>query len=274
MNGFGTHQYRANNIITRINGTLPPITSEAVREQLGQQQVQKIFDKFPVEYYLENHLLAAQSQKALINLLPFMESVSLGPEKILYQSGDRIDYIYFPETAIVSEFQILEDGSTAEVAMIGKEGAAGILSLLTDARTTNWAQVSITGKAYKISSQILESQIMSDAVLQKTVFQYLGKYVAQISQRAVCKSFHTLEQRFCSWLLMLQDRKRSNKLPLTHEQIARLMGVHRPSVTLTAQELRKHKIIDYLRGNILIANRAELEKLACDCHKAVEFEAY
>jgi CRP-like cAMP-binding protein len=271
MDGFSAHYQRGNKIITRTNGTMPTITSEAVREQLGNKQFRKIYDKFPVENFLENNLLAAQSQRGLINLLPVMESVSLAPGKILFESGDRVDYIYFPETAIISEFQILEDGATAEVVMIGNEGAVGLLSLFGNPRATNWAQVSVHGKAYKISSQIFTNQVRADAFLQKTVFQYIGKYVEQISQRAVCKSFHTLEQRFCGWLLMLQDRKKSSRLPLTHEQIARLLGVHRPSVTLAAQELRKHKIIDYLRGNIIINNRTELERIACDCYEAVKF---
>ncbi|HEY0462143.1 MAG TPA: Crp/Fnr family transcriptional regulator [Pyrinomonadaceae bacterium] len=269
MNGFGTQNHRENNIITRKDGALSPIMTEAVRRQTGSQQFQKINDKFPVENFLQNNLLAVQSQKTLISLLPFAESVSLPTEKILYESGDRVDYIYFPETAIISEFQILEDGASAEVAMVGNEGAAGLLALFGAMRATNWAQVSVHGKAYRISGEILKTQMLNDAFLQKTIFQYIGKYVEQISQRAVCKSFHALEQRLCGWLLMLQDRKKSNKLPLTHEQIARLLGVHRPSVTLAAQNLRKRKVVDYLRGNIIIVDRRELARLACGCCETI-----
>jgi CRP-like cAMP-binding protein len=224
-----------------------------------------LFEKTPPKKFLNNKLLAAQSEEVYEEMLPYLESVGLSAGDYLYQPGDHVDFIYFPETAVISEFQILEDGRTVEIAMTGNEGILGLLPLFNASQATNWTQVSVSGTAAKINIRVFEKKIARYPQFQKMLFEYITDYVRQISQRSVCNSYHVIEQRFCSWLLMIQDRKKSNKIPLTQEQIARSLGVHRPSLTHIAQNLRAKKIIDYVRGKIYILNRTELENSACAC---------
>jgi CRP-like cAMP-binding protein len=228
-----------------------------------------LFDKQTAGRVFNNRLLAAQADEVLKELLPHLETVSLASGDYLFQPGDAVDFLYFPETAIVSEFQILEDGRTVEIAMTGNDGVLGILPLFDSGDAVNWTQVSVGGTASKINAEVFEKKISRYPELRKSMFEHITNYVRQISQRSVCNSYHIIEQRLCTWLLMIQDRKKSNKVPLTQEQIARSLGVHRPSLTHIAQNLRSKKIIDYVRGKIYILNRTELEKSACACFNEI-----
>lgn len=224
-----------------------------------------IIQKSALRNSFDNNRLTARIQQILFDILPCFKSVALNGGDYLYQPGDHVDFLYFPETAVVSEFQILEDGRTVEIAMTGSEGVLGLLPLFDSCRAANWTQVAIGGKAFKIDSRSFEQKIMAHRSFHKLLFEYVNNYVSQISHRAVCNSHHLIEQRFCSWLLMLQNRKNSSRLSLTQEQIARSLGVHRPTVTNIAQTLRTKKIIDYVRGNIYILDRQNLERTACSC---------
>jgi CRP-like cAMP-binding protein len=248
------------------NSTLNPSrrTVENINWVTGRYST-RIFETPAVKKHLNNKLLAAQTEDVYEDLLPYLESVSLAGGDYIYQPGDRVEYIYLPETAVISEFSILEDGRTVEIAMTGNEGVLGLLPLFNSGIAINWTQVSVCGTAAKINSRIFEKKLARHPEFQKLLFEYITDYVRQISQRSVCNSYHVIEQRFCSWLLMIEDRKKSNKIPLTQEQIARSLGVHRPSLTHIAQNLRAKKIIDYVRGKIYILNRTELEKAACVC---------
>lgn len=230
----------------------------------------KHLENLAVKKFLTNKLLAAQTEELFAELLPYLENVRLSSNDYLYRPGDDVDFVYFPETAVISEFQILEDGRMIEIAMTGDEGVLGLLPIFNSKHAANWTQVSISGNAAKINSRIFEKKLMSHFSFQRLLFEYINKYVGQISQRAICNSYHVIEQRFCSWLLMLQDRKKSSELLLTQEQIARALGVHRPSLTHIAQNLRSKKIIDYLRGKIIILNQKELERSACPCFSEID----
>lgn len=243
----------------------PQIINTKGKIQKGGIYPSGIFEKQPVLIGYENEILSAALNEIMVSLSPFMESVNFKGNEYLYNPGDRIEYVYFPETAVMSEFQILEDGRTVEIAMTGKEGIVGFMPVLRSHFLTNWTQVFVPGKAYKLSSQVFEREVGKNSKLQGIIFDYIGSYIRQVSQRAVCNSYHTIEQRFCSWLLMVQSRKGGTKLPLTQEQIARSLGVHRPSVTHIAQSLRERKIIDYVRGKIIICDEFKLEETACDC---------
>ena len=227
------------------------------------------FEKAVTKKFLSNQLLASLSQEGFRELYPYLESACLAGNDYIYQPGDQVEFLYFPETAVISEFQILEDGRTVEIAMTGNEGVLGLLPVFNSGKAANWTQVSIGGAAAKINRQIFEKKLLRNPLFQKHMFEYITDYVRQISQRSVCNSYHIIEQRFCSWLLMIQDRQKSNKIRLTQEQIARSLGVHRPSLTHIAQSLRAKKIIDYVRGKIYILNRAELENSACPCFSEI-----
>lgn len=213
----------------------------------------------------ENDLLSSMSLSILSNILPFMERVNFTSDQQIFKSGDPISHIYFPETAIVSEYQILEDGRTVEVAMIGKESATGLPSIFNDATATNWSQITIAGSALRIKVSVLRNELLKNDSLQKKLFQNIDTYVKRLSQSIVCHCHHTVEERFCSWLLMVHDRK-PGVIKLTHEKMARALGVHRPSLTRIVQILRDKTAFECTRGQIHILDRQRLMQFACSCH--------
>jgi CRP-like cAMP-binding protein len=215
---------------------------------------------------LENKLLSSLDQSSLINLLPFMERVSFSSDEYLFFPEKRLRYVYFPESAVVSEIQILEDGRTVEVAMTGRESAIGLSSVFGHKRAATWMQTTINGSALRINVEILRDEFGRSESFQKICFEHINDHIRCISKRVVCYSFHSVQERFCTWLLMLSERKDDGRFPLTHERIARLLGAHRPSITLIAKKLRDKNVIDYLRGRIFITDRRKLESCACACY--------
>ncbi|MBC7901281.1 MAG: Crp/Fnr family transcriptional regulator [Saprospiraceae bacterium] len=213
-----------------------------------------------------NLLMRSLFKHAGKNLSIPMNQTVLTKGDFLYQQDDEIDHVYFPETAAISEFRLLEDGRMVEIAITGREGALGIPSLFGPCLASNIAGVSHTGTALKIATGSIKRQISADAGLMLLMYDWMNKYIRQISQKAICNMYHSVETRFCTWLLMLQDRTSRSVLKLTHEEIARILGVYRPSVTYIALELRKQNLIDYSRGGISISDRAGLKKHACDCY--------
>ena len=150
--------------------------------------------------------------------------------------------------------------------MIGSEGALGVSSAFSTSRAINCSQVCIGGKVLKINSDYLDRELSADPTLQFVLHQTITRQMKQLSQKVICNTFHSVEQRLCTWLLMLQDRCGSPSLKVTHEHVARVLGVHRPSVTCIAQGLRERGLIDYSRGRIFIRDRAGVEKDACICY--------
>lgn len=230
----------------------------------------RLVEAIPFKTPFANLLLTNQSENTLARLMPHLERVMLASDKYIYQPDDNINFIYFPETAVISEFQILEDGRTVEIAMIGREGIAGHSAVFCSQPAMNWMQVSVAGSALKINSQFFREEFNRGGALQAAIFDYVNHYIGHISQRVICNSYHTAEKRLCSWLLMLHDRNKDSNLRMTQEQLARFLGVHRPSITQIAQTLRRKKIIGYTRGSISIINRPELEKSACECYRIVQ----
>ncbi len=218
------------------------------------------------EHGIQNEILKNLSADLLREIFPFMEEVYLKANENLYQPNDHINYLYFPETAVISDFQILEDGKTLEVAMIGKEGVAGITSVFNSHSSSNWLQTSVSGKAICIDSKSFRLGFNTCQKLQKSFFDYINLYIEQISQKVICNSHHSVEERLCCWLLMILDRCEDDDLFLTQEQIAGFLGVHRPSVTLITQSLREKGVINYLRGRISVLDKDKLELLSCDCY--------
>lgn len=251
------------------NGKLLQNNVETIKRWTTISPNIKRIEVIPFKTLFANLLLKGQTEKALARLIPHLERVTLASDEFIYQPEDKIDFIYFPETAVMSEFQILEDGRTVEIAMIGREGIAGHSAVFCSQPAMNWTQVSVAGSALKINSQILRAEFNRGGAMRAIVFDYVNHYIGQISQRVICNSYHTAEKRLCSWLLMLHDRNKDSKLRMTQEQLARFLGVHRPSITQIAQILRRKKIIEYTRGSISIINRPELEKSACECYRIV-----
>lgn len=225
----------------------------------------KYFDK-KISSYSINKLINLLEPEISPKILNSMERVNLIDNSYLYRPEEKIKYVYFPETSVISEFQMLEDGKIIETALIGKEGMTKPLSLLNSSHSTNWSQVTLAGTALRIKVQILSEVFNESRLLQKLIFNYLQDSVEQYSNRIMCNTFHLLTERLCNWLLMIQDRIGKNCLSLTHEKVARLLGVYRPNVSVSAKSLQTKNIIKYERGQLTILNRRELENCACVCY--------
>lgn len=216
-----------------------------------------------------NNVLTSLPQSVFRLLQPSMKRVQLEKEEFLFQPDDEPDFIYFPETAAVSEFQILEDGRMVEVAIIGREGAVGLSKLFCSAKIPNCVQVSQGGSAIRINVVEARKTIHQRPEMAFYFYPFVDAYIRQISQKTVCNLYHSVRARFCTWLLMVQDRCDAPVLHLTHEQIARTLGVYRPRITCIARELKKKNVISYSRGGISICNRSEIENSACDCYQEI-----
>lgn len=218
---------------------------------------------------VSNRLLNALSDEEFVRILPFLQKITVSGGENIFHSGGFHEFVYFPETAVFTQLNVLEDGRTIETAMIGSEGIAGIGAVLSPQSPPRWTQTSIGGGAFRVSVEIFRREFNRGGSLQSAIFDYLNSYVAQLSQRVTCNNHHRIEERFSTWLLMLGERCGSDKLALTHDQISYFLGAHRPSITCVAQHLRDGGVIDYIRGKILILDRQKLKNLACECYSAI-----
>ena len=207
-------------------------------------------------------------------LKPSLKRIVLTKEQFLYQEEDRLEFIYFPETAVVSELKMLEDGRTVEIAVTGKEGAVGLSSMFSYSRVaSNSTQVSQAGTAQRLDAVTFDKLLRSNEKARTSLSPFMDLYIKQISQKAICNMYHSVKERFCTWLLMLEDRCGRRVLDLTHEQIARTLGVYRPRITCIAQELREGNLISYSRGGITIRDRRLIEQAACSCYLEIGYSA-
>jgi CRP-like cAMP-binding protein len=244
-----------------------PVFGRSVRPVEKKKAPTQLRPAMPAVREPENLIIKALSPQSQRSLETSLRRVNLTKEQFLYQEGDDLEYIYFPLTAVVSEFKILEDGRMVEIAVTGREGAVGLSSLFSDSHTApNCTQVSQAGTALRLDAETFEKLLKTDESLKTSVSHFVDLYIRQISQKAICNMYHSVKERLCTWLLMVQDRCEKNMLNLTHEQIARTLGVYRPSITCIAQELRSRKLINYSRGGISIVDRKRVEEAACTCY--------
>ncbi len=215
----------------------------------------------------KNSILSSFSPETSALIAPSLRPVVLRKEEFIYQEDDRLDYIYFPITAVVSEFKMLEDGRMVEIAVTGNEGAIGLSAMLSNSHLVqNHTQVSQAGTAARIDVHSFDKLVRSNEKIRNGLSEFVDLYIRQISQKSICNMYHSVKERLCTWLLMVQDRCGRSTLNLTHEQIARTLGVYRPSITCIAQELREMKLINYSRGGISICSRERVKKSACTCY--------
>lgn len=219
-----------------------------------------------------NCLLAALPTEDYQRLSSHLETVELSLHQILYEQGEPIEYVYFPEQAIVSLVTVMEDGTTMEVSLIGKEGMVGIAAILGGYTTTTQAIVQVAARALRMSANALRTEFNRGGALQKLLLRYTQFLLAQVSQTAICNRLHPLEERFARWLLLVQDSIQSDELPLTQEFVAQMLGVRRSGITVAAGTLRQSGIIYYTRGRITVLNRRKLEATACECYRAIQNE--
>ena len=225
----------------------------------------------PKEHHpIKNRILAALTRKEYQRLLPDLELTALPLDVILYKSGDAIQYVYFPESGVVSLVTNMTDGATIEVGLIGREGMVGIPVLLGDDIAFEESIVQIAGSAMRMRSDVLKEGLkMNHSPLLTELLLYTRTLMKQVAQTAACNSQHTVEERLARWLLMCQDRMESDELPLKQEFISSMLGTRRASVGDAASGLQAEGIISYSRGNISILKRKRLEAFACECYQAV-----
>ena len=190
----------------------------------------------------------------------------------LYESGDRLNSVYFPTTAIVSLLYELENGSSAEIAVVGYEGIVGIALFMGGDAMPNRAVVQSAGTGYRLSGQILKAEFNRAGTLQHLLLRYTLAMLAQMAQTAVCNRHHSVDQQLCRWLLLSLDRLPGNELRMTQELIANMLGVRREGVTEAAGKLQDAGLIHYSRGRITVLDRPGLEKRVCECYEVVRHE--
>lgn len=264
------NSYKAENGYAKKNLLSNPSVKTAFTGEAITSNWQEVFNKTSsIKTLLTNRLLKALPDSDFARLLPRLQTVSFASGEDVYQPHGSGEFLYFPETAVFSQLNILQDGRTVETAMIGGEGITGLSSILSFYPSAQWTQTLIAGSALRINADVFKQEFNRGGFLQASLFEYMNSYITQISQRVICNNHHRIEERFSTWLLMLADRSGENKLVLTHDQIAYFLGVHRPSVTCIAQDLRNNGIIDYMRGRIFILDRQKLEASACECYSAI-----
>ena len=222
---------------------------------------------------LQNHLLAALPPAIQQRLFPMLELFPLPLGKVLYESGDTMRYVYFPTDAIVSLLYVMESGASAEISVVGKDGIVGVSLFMGGESTSSRAVVQSAGSAYRLAGQKLKDEFNRHSELMQLLLRYTQSLITQMAQTAVCNRHHSIDQQLCRWLLLSLDRLPDNKLTMTQELIANMLGVRREGVTEAAGKLQKLRVIDYCRGHITVLDRSKLEALSCECYAVVKRES-
>jgi CRP-like cAMP-binding protein len=220
----------------------------------------------------QSSLLAVLPEGESKRFFPHLEHVSLPLGKALYESGDQLNHVYFPTTSIVSLLYELENGSSAEIAVVGHEGIVGIALFMGGDTMPNRAVVQSAGQAYRLPGAMLKQEFNRAGALQHLLLRYTLAMLTQMAQTAVCNRHHSVDQQLCRWLLLSLDRLPSNELTMTQELIANMLGVRREGVTEAAGKLQSAGLISYNRGHITVIDRAGLEKRVCECYDVVRKE--
>ncbi|HZX16760.1 MAG TPA: Crp/Fnr family transcriptional regulator [Pseudomonas sp.] len=237
------------------------------------QPIKKIWDaRVAPENTHQNLLLASLSKDVQERLFSRMEWVELPQGKVVYESGDTVRHVYFPTDAIIALLCVTESGASAETALVGNEGVAGLALLMGGGSMSTQAVVQNSGHAYRLPGQRFMDECDRHGELLQLVLRYTQTLITQMSQTAVCNRHHCIEQRLCCWLLLSLDRLPGTELAMTQELIASMLGVRREGVTEAAGKLQRQGIIEYYRGRITVLDRTRLEHLSCECYAVVRKE--
>jgi len=220
-----------------------------------------------------NQLLAALPSEVLQRIYPYLEMVALPIGEVLYEPGDGRRHVYFPVDCTVSLLQGIENGASAEVSMVGKEGIVGISAFMGGDYCQWRAVVQNAGFAYRLLGHKLNDEFSRHGDMLRLMLRYTQLQIVQMSQTAACNRHHSIDQQVCRWLLQSLDRLPSSTITVTQESLANALGVRREGVTLAAGKLCKLGVIEYGRGKITVVNRARLESLSCECYAVVKKES-
>jgi CRP-like cAMP-binding protein len=220
----------------------------------------------------ENSLLAALPDAEWTRWLPQLERVEMPLGQVLYEAGDTLKYMYFPISSIVSLLYVMENGASAEIAVVGKEGLVGVSLFMGGESTSSRAVVQSAGHGCRLNSKAMKSEFDRAGPVLHLLLRYTQALLTQMAQTAVCNRHHSLDQQLCRWLLLSLDRLAGNELVMTQELIANMLGVRREGVTEAALQLQKVGLIRYVRGRITVLDREGLERRTCECYAVVKRE--
>lgn len=220
----------------------------------------------------QNHLLAALPIAEWARWLPALEPVDMPLGEVLYESGVAMTHVYFPTTSIVSLLYVMEDGASAEIAVVGNEGIVGVSLFMGGETTPSRSVVQSAGEGFRMRAQLLKDEFNRSGPVLHLLLRYTQALITQMAQTAVCNRHHSLDQQLCRWLLLSLDRLQKPELVMTQELIANMLGVRREGVTEAAVHLQRAGLIHYKRGHITVVDRAGLERRTCECYAVVKNE--
>lgn len=219
-----------------------------------------------------NHLLAALPAMEWLRWQSQLELVDLRLGQVLYEAGGKMSYVYFPIDAVVSLLTVLEDGDSAEIAVVGNEGIVGVSLFMGGETTPSRAVVQSAGRSVRLSAHVLKTEFSTSPAVMHLLLRYTQALITQMTQTAACNRHHSLDEQLCRWLLLSLDRLHVNQLIMTQELIANMLGVRREGVTEAAGRLQRAGLISYTRGKINVLDRDGLEKRSCECYAVVKKE--
>jgi CRP-like cAMP-binding protein len=220
----------------------------------------------------KNQLLAALPDAEWQRWRPQLEEVELPLGQVLYESGITLSHVYFPTTALVSLLFVMENGASAEIAVVGSEGVVGISLFMGGESTPSRAVVQSAGQGFRLQAHAIRNEASRAGPVLQLLLRYTQALITQMTQTAACNRHHSLDQQLCRWLLLSLDRLRGNELVMTQELIANMLGVRREGVTEAARKLQKVGLIRYARGRITVLDRPGLEQRTCECYAVVKKE--
>ena len=218
----------------------------------------------------ENRILDALPAEERDRLFPYLTLVEMPLGMVLYESGEVQRHIHFPTDSIVSLLNVMKDGASAEIAVVGNEGAIDVSLFMGGETTSSRAIVQSAGFAYRLTGGRLKEEFERHGQLMHALLRYTQALITQMAQTAVCNRHHSVDQQLCRWLLLWLDRLPSSQLNMTQEMIANMLGVRREGVTAAARKLQELGVIRYNRGRIIVLDRPNLEKLSCECYAVVK----
>lgn len=226
----------------------------------------------PRDIATDNHLVASLPQAIRTLWLPHLELVDLRLGQVLYEAQGRLTHVYFPLTAIVSLLYVMENGASAEIAVVGNDGMVGFALIMGGDTTPSRAVVQSAGVGLRMKAQFMKHEFNLVPPVMHLMLRFTQALITQMAQTAVCNRHHSLDQQLCRWLLLSLDRLRGSELVMTQELIANMLGVRREGVTEGAKKLQRAGLIKYARGHITILDRAGLERRTCECYRVVREE--
>ncbi|MGI8495767.1 MAG: Crp/Fnr family transcriptional regulator [Pyrinomonadaceae bacterium] len=212
-----------------------------------------------------NHL----PERMTDEIRPHLKQIEMPLGEVLYRPREKIEYIYFPETSVVSLVTCLENGDSVEAGIVGKEGVVGAAIIFADGISHTEAATQLGGSGQRMRVSDFKNCFNDSREFRDAVLYHIYSYIVQISQNSACLCYHTIEKRFARCLLMFADRANRETLVLTQQFIAQMLGVKRPSVSVNAARLQRMQLIKYNRGTIRILDRKALQNLACECYREI-----